>query len=120
MGSMVDNDKAALRSGPRVETVVKVDYRTTDAFFTDFAENMSEGGMFISTLQPLPPGTELLIEFLLPEVNRPLKVKAKVVWSRKRTTTHDKRRGMGVKFEQISKSDKEMIAGVVRKLRSSP
>ncbi len=120
MESTIRKENTALRSGPRVDTVVKVDYRTTEAFFTDFAENMSEGGMFISSVQPLPVGTELIIEFLLPEVNRTLKVRAKVVWSRERTTTHDKRRGMGVKFERISKADKEMIAEVVRKLRNTP
>ena len=114
------DNKPSRRSSPRLDTVIRVDYRTANAFFTDFAENISEGGMFISTPNPLKPGTDIVIEFLLPELNRPLRVKGKVVWNREQPVGHNQRRGMGIKFEELTEEDKMLIAEVMRKLKGSP
>jgi len=110
-------NKENRRNSSRLDTVIRVDYRTANAFFTDFAENISEGGIFISTPNPLKPGTDIVIEFLLPELNRPLRINGKVVWNREQPAGHNLRRGMGIKFEKLTEEDKMLISEVMRKLK---
>lgn len=60
-------------------------------------ENVSEGGLFLRTAQPLPPGSEIVLiplgaaEDLMPEV------KARVVW-RAPLLGSENQYGMGVEF----------------------
>lgn len=108
------------RQFDRAPVLFKVDYRTVDRFFTDFAENLSAGGMFISTPRPLDPGSTIIIEFILPVVQETLKVKAEVMWVRKRAIAANERRGMGVRFEDLSQEDRERIDAIVSTLRRVP
>jgi type IV pilus assembly protein PilZ len=107
------------RISTRTSTVIRVNYHTTDSFFTDFADNISDGGMFIATPKPLKPGTRLSLEFLLPECDYPIHVKAKVAWSRS-VPSEGQQRGMGVKFDDLSPSAKNKINTIVKRLRSIP
>ncbi len=108
------------RRSPRAPAVIKVDYRTVDRFFMDFAENLSAGGMFIACPNPLEPGTWINLEFMLPESVVPIKVKAEVVWSTYHPRTAGQKRGMGVRFEGLSDADKHKINEIVKKLRACP
>ena len=45
------------RRSTRAPFVVRVDYGTVDAFFSEFTSDVNEGGMFIETETPQPPGT---------------------------------------------------------------
>lgn len=107
------------RISTRISTVIRVNYHTTDSFFTDFADNISNGGMFIATPKPLRPGTQLSLEFLLPECDYPIHVKAKVTWSRS-VPSEGQKRGMGVKFDNLSPSAKDKINTIVKRLKSIP
>ena len=107
------------RKTPRTSTVIQVDCHTVDSFFTDFADNVGAGGMFIATPKPLEPGTPLSLEFLLPECNYPIRVKAEVMWNRDETSV-EQRRGMGIKFENLSPDAKDKINTIVKRLRSVP
>ena len=120
MTEEIQHNKSSRRSSPRLDTVIRVDYRTANAFFTDFAENISEGGMFIASPNPLKPGTDIVIEFLLPELNKPLKIKGTVVWNREQPAGQNLRRGMGIKFEKLTEEDKMLISEVMRKLQGRP
>lgn len=107
------------RKTPRTSTVIRINYHTVDSFFRDFADNISAGGMFIATPKPLKPGTQLSLEFLLPECDYPIQVKAKVVWNRS-VPSEGRQRGMGVQFESFSPSAKDKINTIVKQLRSVP
>ncbi|HID98014.1 MAG TPA: TIGR02266 family protein [Thermodesulfobacteriaceae bacterium] len=112
-----DSGKRAARRAP---AVIQVDYRTVDRFFTDFAENLSTGGLFIATPRPLEPGTTLILEFLLPECHHPIRVKAEVMWNTsKLRRMKGQRRGMGLKFANLSQRDRKKIDVIVSKLKSS-
>ena len=107
------------RKTPRTSTVIQVDYHTVDSFFRDFVEDLSTGGMYIATPKPLEPGTQLRLEFLLPGCNYPIRVNGKVMWNRG-TCDIGRRRGMGVKFENLSPGAKDKINTMIKQLRSVP
>ncbi len=110
----MDKDR---RRFPRVPHVFRVDYRTPDALFNEFAENISEGGLFIKTSSPLEVGTEIIIEFLLPVLKEPIRVKGRVEWHTNLPGVTRTPPGMGVSFQELSPEDKEKINRVVRELR---
>ncbi len=103
----------------RTSTIIQVNYHTLDSFFRNFADNISTGGMFIVTPKPLKPGTRLSLEFLLPECDYPIHVKAEVAWSRS-VPSEGQQRGMGVKFDDLNPSAKDKINTIVKRLRSIP
>ncbi len=105
------------RRFPRAEHVFQVDYQTPESLFNEFAENISEGGLFIKTEKPLEVGTEITIEFLLPILEEPIRVKGRVEWHTDLPGVKHKHSGMGVSFQELSDEDKEKINRVVRELR---
>ncbi len=105
------------RRQPRHPVILKVDYRDVNKFFTDFAENLSEGGMFIATRKPLPPGTTIVVEFMLPDSAVKVKTKAEVVWTRNETKSPTEKRGMGVRFYDLTSEDKKKIDVMVARLK---
>ena len=107
------------RKKSRMPIIIQINYHTVDSFFRDFAEDLSAEGMFIATPKPLEPGTPLSLEFLLPECNYPIRVKAEVMWNRDETSV-EQRRGMGIKFENLSPDAKDKINTIVKRLRSVP
>ncbi|WP_022852981.1 TIGR02266 family protein [Thermodesulfatator atlanticus] len=106
------------RKHPRLEHVFRVDYSTPEALFNEFAENISEGGMFIKTSRPLEIGTEIIIEFKLPLLKEPIKVKGKVEWNTDMPGIRKPTPGMGVSFQGLSSEDKEKINKIVRQLKA--
>ena len=105
------------RKHPRADIVFQVDYRTPEALFNEFAENLSEGGLFIKTENPLEVGTEIIIEFFLPILDEPIRVKGRVEWHTNLEGIEKETPGMGVSFQELSPEDKEKINRVVRELR---
>jgi type IV pilus assembly protein PilZ len=118
-GTSQGEHRKTSRTSTRISTVIRIDYHTTDSFFTDFADNISNGGMFIATTKPLKQGTQLSLEFLLPECDYPVHVKAKMAWSRN-VPSENQKRGMGVQFDNLSPSAKDKINTIVKRLRSVP
>ncbi len=105
------------RKHPRTPVILKVDYRDIDTFFTNFAENLSEGGMFISTSRPLKPGTTLFLEFLLPDSSLKVKTRGEVMWSRNNPKSDREKRGMGIRFEELSKEDRAKINIMIQRMK---
>jgi len=101
----------------RTPVILRVDYRNVDKFFTSFAENLSEGGIFISTTNPLTPGTTLLLEFVLPDSSLKVRTRAEVMWSRKVPKSPGKKRGMGIKFEELSREDRAKINIMIERMK---
>jgi type IV pilus assembly protein PilZ len=55
--------------------------------------NISQGGMFVQTPEPLPIDAQLSVVFRLPDIAQPVTAQARVAWSEQKT-----RRGVGVQF----------------------
>jgi len=89
------------RAHPRKEVLTLVDY-ATDKFFSDYAHNISEGGMFIGTRRALAVGTDATLALTIPESDIPIKVKGEVIWTGEK--------GMGLKFKEVD----ELTKGDIR------
>lgn len=106
------------RREPRTPVNIRIDYQTVDAFFSEFASNINQGGLYIKTTRPLPPGTRLTLQFLLPNRGTPIQVDGEVVWVNERTTKGINP-GMGIRFEELDGEVKTQINLLARELRNA-
>jgi type IV pilus assembly protein PilZ len=95
--------------------MVRVDYKTVDELFSEFARNINEGGMFVETEAPPEPGSAVALQFRIPGSAEPIAVMGRVV----RTTAGDRDEppGMGIEFENLDAQSRELINQLVRSLR---
>jgi len=105
------------RRSEREDLKIPVDYSAVDAFFSEFTTNVNEGGMFIATETPSPLGTEVALEFRLPDLERPVNVAGRVAWIS--DGKGDSPVGMGIEFHQLVPEVRATINNLVRRLRSS-
>jgi len=94
--------KVALkRVAARVAMQTQVDMVSDSNFFTGFSTNISEGGLFVATVNVLPPGTPVDVTFTLPAGGR-LTVKGEVRWTREvNDRTPEVFPGVGVHFTDV-------------------
>jgi uncharacterized protein (TIGR02266 family) len=92
------------RAHPRKNMLTRVDY-ATDKFFSEYAHNISEGGMCIETRKPLTVGTDTTLAFTMPESETPIKVKGEVVWTGEKE--------MGLKFKEVDESTEGKIKSIL-------
>jgi uncharacterized protein (TIGR02266 family) len=102
------------RTHKRVKLRVSATTLEQDELYENYSLNISEGGIFIETDSPFLPGTELGLEFQLPQPPGPISTKGVVV----RTVMPDNlgdnpAPGMGVKFTDLSSDDQKKIAEYV-------
>lgn len=103
------------RRSARVDLVVRVDYKTVDELFSEFARNINEGGMFIETESPPDVGSPVALQFSIPGSEEPIQVLGRVV----RTSAGEvpDTPGMGIEFENLDAQARELINELVRNLR---
>ncbi|ATB44501.1 TIGR02266 family protein [Corallococcus macrosporus] len=90
-------EKDARRNG-RVRMHTSIDMRSDSNFFTGFSLDISEGGVFIATVDAVPRGTQVELDFTLPG-GRPMKVTGVVRWVREANSrTPELMPGVGVQF----------------------
>ncbi|UJR81607.1 Signal recognition particle receptor protein FtsY [Sandaracinus amylolyticus] len=95
------------RNAPRVRIEGAIGAQSGATFVAGEASDLSTGGLFVATGDPLPIGTELTLGLLLPDGHRVV-VDAVVSWVR---GPHDGRaEGMGVRFLRVSREDAAAIA----------
>ena len=90
---------------PRGPTNLRIKFRSAslDQFIERYAVDVSRGGIFIRTREPLPVDTRLRLEFQLQDSTPLLAGEGTVVWIRE----HDPARenvtpGMGVRFDKLT------------------
>ena len=112
---------AHARAHPRAPLAMKVRYTTPEGKqFDSITAGIGPGGLFIESSTPLPPGTELSVEFALPDL--PLekhKAKAKVAWARNKPERHLLFPGMGVQFTNIDEKSRNELRHLVEALNRS-
>ena len=113
---------AHARSYPRAPLAVKVRYTTPEGKqFDSLTGGIGAGGLFIESSTPLAPGTELSVEFALPD--RPWekhKAKAKVAWTRNKPERHLLFPGMGVQFTEHRRKGPQRACRTCRCIESFP
>lgn len=63
----------------RIQTRVKVEFKTFDQFYQEYTNNLSKGGIFIKTDKALAPQTVIEINLILPGLDQPLALVGEVV-----------------------------------------
>lgn len=96
---------------------LKVEYKRLNSFFADYTKNISRGGTFIRTNNPLAIGTEFMFHLQVPSLEAPLALKGKVQWIvPEEEATEDQEPGMGIGFVYESEADRDRIANTVETL----
>jgi uncharacterized protein (TIGR02266 family) len=76
--------------------------------------NLSAGGMFLITKDPLPEETRLRLKFVLPTDKTPLQTVARVLWVREEEKANPGQPpGMGVQFLECSPRDQARLRAFV-------
>ena len=73
------SDTYERRKAPRAPIALKIEYRKLNTFFADYTKNISKGGTFIKTEQPLPVGTRFVFTLWLPQREKPFELAGVVV-----------------------------------------
>jgi uncharacterized protein (TIGR02266 family) len=90
--------KAPERSFDRYPMRVNVSYSSAHNFFTGASENISKGGVFICTDEPMPVGRFLQVTFTVPGLDLPCTVPCEVRWVRTPQDNPGAAPGMGLRF----------------------
>jgi uncharacterized protein (TIGR02266 family) len=95
------------RKDERVELIVRVEFEEE---YWGFTKNLSKGGAFILTPDPLELGDEFLLKIHMPDGREPIEVACKVTWTNQYAKeTTDLRKGMGVKFLDLRPESKKRV-----------
>ena len=105
------------RRSARTPIVVRIEYATVDALFSEFTRNVNEGGLFVETENLLDLDEVVVIQFSLPESDAPVQVRGRVVRLEPAADGH--KGGMGIEFEKLDGQARDAINALVRDLRTS-
>jgi len=105
------------RKATRLHHEIPVAYRSVGSFLTDWATNISQGGLFINTRKPLAVGTAVKIIIQLPGAAFPYELAGRVT----RVTQYDNHAnmvpGMGIEFTDVDDAKRREIETFVERLR---
>jgi uncharacterized protein (TIGR02266 family) len=108
-GTIILKEEAGIdrRKDERVETRVRVEFEEE---YWGFTKNLSRGGAFILTPDPLELGDEFLLKLFMPDGGEPIESTCKVIWTNKYgKETKDLRQSMGIKFLRLQPEAQKRI-----------
>lgn len=104
---------------PRVEYELPVAYSSVTGFVTDWAVNLSRGGLYINTDKPLPVDTVVRLLVTLPGAHFPVELKGRVTRTNAPgTPVANQSPGMAVEFLDVDDDKRSRIGEFVERLRS--
>ncbi len=97
------------RTATRIGLNADIGIQSENNFYTGFSEDISEGGIFITTYDSKPLGTKMNLTFTLPN-GYVVMAKGAVKWLREfNQMTPEMKPGMGIQFDELSPEDKTQI-----------
>jgi type IV pilus assembly protein PilZ len=108
-------DKA--RRANRLQHELLVAYRSMDGFITDWAVNISRGGIFINTRNPLAVGTTVRLIISLPDTAFPFDLTGRVTRVAEYNNPSNQVPGMGIEFVDVDDEKRARIERFVERLR---
>jgi uncharacterized protein (TIGR02266 family) len=97
------------RQEARAQKTLSLTFKDRQSFVKAYTDNISKGGLFIRTDQPLNEGEQFLLKLQLPDLSEPIKINCEVSWRREQNNAEQKPPGMGVKFFEMDKRDKQLL-----------
>ena len=102
-----------LRDARRVQLNVGVGFRGDSSFYTGFATDISEGGLFVASHMLQPIGSQLTLTFALPTGSE-ISVRAIVRWLRAANgSSASPPPGMGVQFQGLTPQTRARVGELV-------
>ncbi len=106
------------RENERHPLRTRMDYRDEGGgnFLFEYTTNISKGGIFIETTEPLPVGTKVEMRFQPPGTAEVIEVVGKVVWVNPYRPDSDDNPnpGMGIQFSGLDPRNKDLLTQVVK------
>jgi uncharacterized protein (TIGR02266 family) len=102
------------RATQRLAIGVSVTVYSASAFWTGFTENISEGGLFVATNEPLDIGDQLDVSLVI-EGEPPISVRGVVRWLRLSQGANGPAPGAGMQFDSL---DEETALRITRFIRT--
>ncbi len=104
---------AERRASPRATVEAEIGFQSDTNFYTGFSEDISSGGIFLSTFSLRPIGDMVNVNFTLPGGHF-ISVDGRVRWIREyNEMVPDTPSGMGIQFENLGADDKNAIDAFV-------
>jgi type IV pilus assembly protein PilZ len=111
--SMAKNAKEK-RKHHRKPVHIRIKYKILNQFFEDYIKNISLGGIFVETPDPLPVRTRLKVEFSLPEMEPPIETEGIVVHTiRQSGKPNAPISGMGIKFSDLNEESRRRLEAYI-------
>jgi uncharacterized protein (TIGR02266 family) len=107
----------ASRRAPRFEARLQVRFGAgRENLLENYSINVSTGGLFLETAEPLPESAPLYLEFYLPERTEPICCHGRVAWinTAAAAKTPSLPSGMGIQFVDLSLVDMQLIRDFIR------
>ncbi len=98
---------------------VHVSLSSEHNFYTGFTDNISEGGLFVATVNVQPIGTRCSFMFTLEPNPEAIQVEGEVRWVREAHADSEMPSGMGIMFRGIQPDAKGRINSFIDKRRDS-
>ena len=117
MADKAEKKGIAKRQNDRLQHELLVAYRTVDGFITDWAVNISRGGMFINTRNPLALGSTVRLIISLPDAAFPFDLTGKVIRVSEFDNVQNQVPGMGIEFVDVDEEKQVRIERFVERLR---
>ena len=109
MTEKFDKERASERQP--IPTLVDMEFED-GTFRHEFSENISAGGMYLTTDRPLPEGTKATLRFIMPNLDWVFEIKAQILWSlivNMEQRLDGKKDGMALKFLSMDDQDAEKL-----------
>jgi uncharacterized protein (TIGR02266 family) len=104
------------RKNEKVEIKVRVEFDEEHWGVTD---NLTLGGAFVLTTNPMDLGDEFLLRIQIPDGREPTEGECKVVWTNKYgKESNNLRRGMGIKFLNLQEENRIRIEEFIRAFKA--
>lgn len=114
MSGMADSDSGAeRRRSRRVDFNLLVQYRfdSFEEFKSEYAADLSEGGLFIETEEPHKVGEVIYLQFALPDGTRLIEGLGRVV---RVVPPGSEQPGMGIQFVNMDGDSQDLVQAAVR------
>jgi uncharacterized protein (TIGR02266 family) len=113
-----DKGMVERRKEKRAVVELEVRYSSQESFAVEWITNISKGGLFIKSENPLPPGTPLKITFSVPGKDIPVQLEGVVRWSAP-PSSPSVVPGMGIEIVKIDEKSKKILDSFVDEILSS-
>ncbi len=112
------------RQGKRTPVTLKIKFKseTLEQFIERYAVDVSQGGIFIRTKEPLAVGTQMKFEFQLRDASPLIAGEGTVVWTRENDPSRPAiAPGMGVRFDRLGDGSQGVLEKILaEKAKQAP